>query len=263
MKLTQNNYYSSKANKEYMSVSQYKMFFGTLKNKGCEAQAIARLNGEYVTEPTKDMLIGSYVDSYFEGTLEKFKERTPQIFNSRTGELKAEFKGADDIISRIEKDKKFLQYLSGEKQTIMTAEFLGVNWKIKMDSYLPDKGIVDLKVVKDIHEPIYCPDIGKVNFIQAAGYDFQLAIYQKVVELNTGKLLNCYIAAADKGSVTNIEIIQITQPELESSLLGIKQGIERIKQIKSGEIKPERCERCNYCKETKVITTPVLMSSLI
>jgi hypothetical protein len=43
MILTNGNYYSQEANLEYMSVSQYKDFFGTLGYKGCEAQALAKL----------------------------------------------------------------------------------------------------------------------------------------------------------------------------------------------------------------------------
>lgn len=263
MRLSNKNYYSDKANQAFISVSQYKDFFGSLGQKGCEAQALAKIKGEYAFEPTTAMLVGSYVDSYFEGTLEEFKEKTPQIFNSKTGTLKADYKQADEIIARIERDTKFMQYLSGEKQTIMTAEFEGAKWKIKMDSYLSDKAIVDLKVIDDIYKAHYAKDVGKINFIQARGYDFQLAIYQKVVELNTGKKLPCFIAAADKGKVTNIELIQITQDELDNALVGIKYGVERINKLKSGEEKPERCERCDYCKSTKVITKPILMSELL
>lgn len=263
MRLSNKNYYSDKANQAFISVSQYKDFFGSLGQKGCEAQALAKIKGEYAFEPTTAMLVGSYVDSYFEGTLEEFKEKTPQIFNSKTGTLKADYKQADEIIARIERDTKFMQYLSGEKQTIMTAEFEGAKWKIKMDSYLSDKAIVDLKVIDDIYKAHYAKDVGKINFIQARGYDFQLAIYQKIVELNTGKKLPCFIAAADKGKVTNIELIQITQDELDNALVGIKYGVERINKLKSGEEKPERCERCDYCKQTKVITKPILMSALL
>lgn len=262
LKLNNQNYYSNKANKQYLSVSQYKDFCGTLAKSGCEACALAKLNNEYQQEPTTAMLVGSYVDSYIEGTLDNFKENHPEIFK-RDGSLKADYIQAENIIKRIEKDKKFMQYLSGEKQIIMTAELFGVMWKIKMDSYIPDVAIVDLKVVKDINEGIYCPDVGKLNFIQASGYDFQLAVYQKVVELNTGKRLPCYIAAADKGKTTNIEIIQITQNELDGALVGIEHGIERIKLLKSGELNAERCGHCDYCKETKVITKPILMSDLL
>lgn len=262
-KLNNKNYYSNEANKQYLSVSQYKDFCGTLGSKGCEYQAMAKINGEYTEEPNTAMLIGSYVDSYFEGTLEDFKISNPEIFK-KDGNLKSDFVKAEDIIARIKKDKKFMQYMSGDKQVIMTAELFDTQWKIKMDSYIKDKAIVDLKVVKDIYEAIYCgKEIGKLNFIQARGYDLQLAIYQKIVELNTGKRLPCYIAAADKGEATNIEIIQLKQTELDAALVGLQLGVNRIAKIKSGEIKPERCEHCNYCKETKIITKPISMADLI
>ena len=163
----------------------------------------------------------------------------------------------------LESDKKFMQFRSGEKQTMMTAEIVGSMWKIKMDSYIPNTAIVDLKIVDDIYKAYFHKDTGKINFIQERGYDFQLAIYQKVVELNTGKRLPCYIAAADKGKTTNIEIIQIKQNELDSTLLGLDIGIKRLNLLKLGEEKPERCGRCDYCKQTKIITRPVLMSELL
>lgn len=262
MKLTNENYYSKEANKEFLSVSIYKSFFGSLGYKGCEAKAMAEMNGEYKEEPNTAMLVGSYIDSYFEGTLAEFKMSHPDIVK-KDGTLKAEYKQAEEIIARIERDKKFMQYLSGEKQTIMTAEFEGALWKIKMDSYLPDKAIVDLKVIDDIYKSHYSKENGKLNFIQARGYDFQLAIYQKVVELNTGKKLPCFIAVADKGKVTNIELIQITQSELDGTLAGVGFGVERIKLLKSGEVEPDRCGKCDYCKQTKVITKPILMSELL
>ena len=262
MKLNNKNYYTPKANKEFLSVSQYKRAFGSLGKKGCEALMLAEMKGEYKQPSSVAMLVGSYIDTYFEGTLNKFKEEHPEILK-KDGTLKAEYIQAESIIARIEKDKKFMQYLSGEKQTIMTAEIFGAKWKIKMDSYLKDKAIVDLKIVSDIYERTFVKDVGAINFIQNWGYDFQLAIYQKVVEENTGHKLPCFIAAADKGKTTNIEIIQITQPELDSALIGVQHGVERILKLKSGEEQAERCGRCDYCKETKVIHKPILMSELL
>lgn len=262
MKLTNENYYSKKANQEYLSVSQYKDFFGSLGKKGCESKALAKITGEYKSEPTTSMLVGSYIDTYFEGTLDNFKAEHPEILK-KEGTLKADYVQAESIIARIKKDKKFMQYMSGDKQTIMTAELFGAKWKIKMDSYLKNKAIVDLKIVSDIYERFYVKEIGALNFIQYWGYDFQLAIYQKVVDENTGEKLPCFIAAADKGKTTNIEIIQITQPELDSALIGVKYGVERILKLKSGEESAERCGRCDYCKETKVIRKPILMSELL
>ena len=151
MVLTPENYYSPEANFEYMSVSQFKDFSGTYGQVGCEARAMAKLRGEYQEEKTTALLVGSYVDSYFEGpeSLERFKSENPEIFTQK-GELRAEYKKADTIIQRIESDEYFMQCMSGEKQVIMTAEIFGIPWKIKIDSYVKDIVITDLKIVESI-----------------------------------------------------------------------------------------------------------------
>lgn len=263
MKLNNENYYSIKANKEFLSVSQYKDFVGTYAYKGCENQALAKIRGDYKEEPSTALLVGSYVDSYFEGTLDQFKTNHPEILK-KDGTLKSEYIKADSMIERCKRDKKFMQYMSGEKQVIMTAEILGVQWKIKMDSYIPNKAIVDLKTVDDMYKPVYCGrDNGKLSFIQARGYDFQLAIYQKVVEMNTGKRLPCFIAAVDKKDTPAIEIISLSQRELDGTLAGLQYGIERIKKLKSGELQPDKCGRCDYCKDTKITQKPISMEDLL
>ena len=72
MQLTAENYYSEEANFEYMSVSQFKDFVGTYGRRGCEFTAMEKLRGAYKEEETTALLVGSYVDAYFEGTLDKF-----------------------------------------------------------------------------------------------------------------------------------------------------------------------------------------------
>ena len=62
MILNNENYYSPEANQEYMSVSQYKAFMN------CEAAAMASISGRYERPTTRALLVGSFVDRYFEGT---------------------------------------------------------------------------------------------------------------------------------------------------------------------------------------------------
>ena len=140
--LSEENYYSKDADKKYMSVHQYLDFVGHMGVVGCEARALAKLKDEFEEPTTTAMLVGSYVDSYFEGTLEEFKKEHPECFTQK-GELKATFKQAEKMIERCEKDKFFMSTLAGEKQVIMTGYLFGCEWKIKMDSYLPGKAIVD------------------------------------------------------------------------------------------------------------------------
>ena len=97
MKLTSENYYSPEANREYMSVSQFKDFAGTYGKIPCEFEALEKLNGRWEMEKTTPLLVGSYVDSYFEGTLDQFKKENPEVFR-KDGELKSDYKHAEKII---------------------------------------------------------------------------------------------------------------------------------------------------------------------
>ena len=89
MQLTAENYYSQEANREYMSVSQFKDFAGTSGRLACEFAAMEKLEERWKDEETTALLVGSYVDAYFEGTLEQFKAEHPALFK-KDGGLKAE-----------------------------------------------------------------------------------------------------------------------------------------------------------------------------
>lgn len=247
MSLTNENYFSPEANLEYMSCSQFKNF------QRCPASALAEIRGEYTREKTTSLLVGSYVDAWAEGTLDKFKQENPEIFK-RDGTLKAEYIQAESIIERIKRDQYFMEHLSGEKQVIMTGEIEGVPVKIKVDCLLPDR-IVDLKIVKDF-EPLYHPEKGRLAWFEYWGYDLQGAIYQEIVWQNTGESLPFYIAAATKEKVTDIDIIEIDQMTMDCQLDMVKAEIARFDAMKNGIIEPDRCGKCDFCKMTKVLTAP-------
>lgn len=262
MRLTEDNYYSKEANLEYMSVSQFKDFVGTYGRRGCEYAAMEKLFGRWNPPPTTPLLVGSYVDSYVEGTLDSFMERHPEVFTSE-GELKAPFRKAEEIIARIERDKYFMKYLSGKKQVIMTANIFGCDWKIKMDSYLPGVAIVDLKVMASITDLKWVKDIGYLDFVRYWGYDIQGAVYQKVVELNTGKKLPFYIAAATKENEPDIRIIHITQNYLDEALALVEANIKRVLEVKNGEALPDRCDACDCCRHNRVLKAPISILDLV
>ena len=224
MILTNENYYSPEANREYMSVSQFKSF------EKCEAAAMAELNGEYERPQTKALLVGSYVDAHFEGTLDIFKAQHPEIFK-RDGSLKADYVKADEIINRIERDKLFMQYMSGKKQVIFTGELFGAKWKSKFDSYLAGDKIVDLKCMRSMDR------VMGVSFVEHWGYDIQGAVYQ-ALEKNH---LPFYLAVATKEDTTNLEVIHIPQWRLDECLNHVKQQLPHILKVKNGQIEPERC----------------------
>lgn len=240
MILTNENYYSRKMNCEYMSVSQYKQF------QRCEAAAMAQLRGEWEQTKTTALLVGSYVDSWFEGTLDQFREENPEIFK-KDGSLKVDFAQAEAIIQRVQKDKLFMEYMSGEKQTIKTAWMFGCDWKIKIDSYHPGHKIVDLKVMRSMERIM-----GK-SFVEHWGYDLQMAIYAAV----EGHDLDTYLAVVTKQNPSDLEIIEIPKWRREELLDEVKRNMPRILTVKAGRIPAERCGTCEYCRATKKLTAPI------
>lgn len=255
MKLNNDNYYSQKANQAYFSVSQVKDF---LK---CEAYAMAKLEGEWLEPPSTAMLIGSYVDSYFEGTLEDFKTRTPEIFK-KDGSLKSDYVKAEKVIEKVTNDELFMNCMSGEKQVIMTGELFGAKWKIKMDSYIPHEAIVDLKVVQKLRDVSY-KNGWKQSFIEKWGYDLQLGVYQEIVRQNTGETLPCIIAAVDKQDYPDLDCILIPDDQLKFQRDELRWKMQRIIDVKNYNEKPKRCGHCDYCRATKKLEKLIFPDDLI
>ena len=237
--LTKENY---KDNHYYLSYSRFSKFLD------CEAAAFA----DYKTEPTVAFLVGSYVDAYFSNEMPEFQAAHPEMYNSRTGELKKDFIKADEIIARIEQDPLLVHYMSGEKQTIMTGEIEGVPFKIKMDSYLENEAIVDLKIMKDFNKVWSTAYKAYINFVEAYDYDIELAIFQEIVRQKTGgKILPCYLVCATKENPPDIGLFEVPQETLDKALQTVKNNLPRYLQISQGKVAPLRCEKCAYCRSSK------------
>lgn len=262
MVLNDENYFSVEANREYMSVSQFKEFVGTYGMTACEARALAEVKGEFSEPPNTAMLIGSYVDRYFEGTLDQFRRSEPRLFKAN-GELRSEYKKADDMIARVEQDPVFMRYMSGEKQVIMTGEIGGTPWKIKIDSYLEGLAIVDLKVMESLTKMKWVRDIGYLDFVRFWGYDIQGAVYQEIVYQNTGERLPFYIAGISKEPVTNFEVIHVYDSYLKEAMNIVTSNIDHVLDVKNGRVEPDRCEMCNYCRQTKKLKHPIGIPDLV
>lgn len=240
MILTEQNYYSDDMNRQYMSVSQYKDF------RRCEAAAMAQLQGRWKRPKTTALLIGSYVDAWFEGTLDEFREENPEIFK-KDGSLKADFLLAERVIERVQQDALFMYYMSGRKQVVKTAKLFGTDWKIKIDSYHRGRMIVDLKVMRSMERVV-----GK-SFVEHWGYDLQMAVYSAV----EGHDLDTFLAVATKQDPIDIEVIEIPKWRREELLVEIERNLPRILAVKAGQVEPERCGVCEYCRATKKLIEPI------
>ena len=258
------DYYSTEANLKYFSASQLKDFLGCPAKHGCESRALATLRGEYSFK-SDALTFGSYIDVMLTGTQEEqsvFMEQHPEMFSSRgatKGQLKSTYQKANDMIARVQADSDrggvFLKYLEGDKQKVFTGEINGFPFKAKLD-VLGEKFITDLKTTESIHRKFFSE--GWWNFIDYWGYPLQGAIYQELVYQNTGKRLPFYIAAVSKETSPDLGVFRIPQENLDLALEQLdKDTLMRLSLIKQGEIEPERCNRCDYCTETKVITKPL------
>lgn len=239
-KLTEENYFSQKNNIKYAGSSQIKDFMK------CEACALAKLKGEWLEEKSKAMLVSSYIDAAMSEELEIFKEQNPEIF-TKQGELKAEYKIAEDVIEQMKDDPMFMKYLSGKPQVIMTGEISGVPVKIKIDSYHKDKIIVDLKCMANLDLIWDEKTHKKENFIDYYDYILQAALYQEIVRQNTGKQLPFVIAVATKQKYSQRALLQIPQEKMDLKLEFLKEYLPYIQKLKNGEIDPTSCEHCDYC----------------
>ena len=277
MKLTNRNYYGAKANREFMSVSQFKQF------QKCEAMALAELNGEYERPKSKALLLGSFVDEMLTGTkktqikfvCDNFSELFQKssklskldddgrltfindyfadIFNEDNKPY-SEITQALETIERIKKQPLMVQHFKSKHQVIMTGEIAGVPFKIKMDNYKPNEFIADGKYMASLRSPnLFEP------MVKYWGYDVQGAVYQEIVYQNTGKRLPFYLDIATKETPSHLAVAEIKQYDLDEAFEKVKAFAPRYQAIKNGEIEPTRCDEydCNYCTETQIITEPI------
>ncbi len=263
--LNEDSYYTTEANKRFCSVSQFKTFFGV---SGCEARAMAEINGEYVRPITSALLIGQYVDTALTEPqkMEEFVSQHPELFSSRgatAGQLKSDFKHADEMVARVKQDKKLMQYLSGESQKIMEGVLFGLPFKIKMDIYIPHKAIVDVKTVESLRKGYFLPERGRVSFVEYFDYILQGGAYSEIVYQNTGERLPFYLVCVSKESIPDIALVNIDNRTLHDRIYGneFSEGIarecEQIMMLKCGEVEPCGCGHCDYCLPRKKIDKPI------
>ena len=250
MELNSSNYFSPEAGRAYFSASQVKSF------KRCEACAMAEIEGTYQRPMSQALLQGQFVDEALTGNYTDWVLGHPEI-SKRDGNLKAEFMLCQEMVSRARRDPVFMDFMEGEHQAILTANLFGVPFKAKFDVLGSDR-IVDLKTVRDL-SPVYLPGQGRVDFATAWDWPLQMAIYQKIYELNEGVKLPCYLAVITKETPPDIRVVQIEQERMDAELAWLEQVLPRYDAIKQGAIDPERCEGCAWCRQSRVLMGPELL----
>lgn len=257
-------YYGSEANWLYMGVSQYKDFMR------CEAQALAKLKGDWepISDP-KALLVGNYVHSYFESpeAHEKFKkENTEALYSKRKphGLLK-DFQIADDMIKRVSEEQLFNFLWQGAKESVVTGELFGLEWKGKIDLLNVEQGyFVDLKTTAQLDKRFWNDRYMQyVSFIEEYGYALQIAVYEQLLELKYGKPFTGYIYAVTKQAIPDVAAIEIEDLKKDFELKELEATIDRVYQVKTGQAEPENCGHCDYCKQNKQLDGFVMADELL
>jgi hypothetical protein len=261
LNLTEENYYSPEANLAYMSYSQYKRFLS------CEARAVAELKGEWVEEKSDALLLGSYIHAAIESdeALEKFKKENPEIFSSQgatKGQLKSNFKRADDMILAAVNDRVVQVSLDGEHEKIVTGFFAGCQWKCKIDVLnRPDGYLTDFKTARSLYEKFWDEENRVyLNFIEYYGYPGQLALYSQIEMLDSGRdsRLNTLLTIVTSEEHPDKIVISFNPEQgghpLNDYLLAIQNNMPRVLAVKNGNEKPRRCNKCDYCRSTKTLS---------
>lgn len=254
MELTKYNYFSPENARRYMSVSQFKTFLE------CPERMSAEVLGLYVRKPTKDMLMGSYVDAALTDDLDAFMGEHPEIFK-KDGSLKAEFVQCEAIVRRVKQDPLFMAFIDAPvKQQILTGWIGGYEWKIKVDALHEDM-IVDLKVMRDF-KPIW-KDGERKTWLDAWGYPLQGYIYREIVRQHTGKTLPFYLAAVTKEDEPDLEIFEIPDWRLDQEKAIVEHYIEEYAGVKARKIVPRGCGKCPWCRHMKTLIEPKRYEELL
>ena len=281
MKLNEQTYFTPEANLTYLDCSTYKNFAGTCGKKPCEHRALAIAKGIYTPPRSEALLVGSYVDAYFDNSLAQFQLDNADEIYTKTSWKKFEksgdandldkltaFKQADIMIQRAIREPLFMKYVEGDTQVIMTGKIEGVPVRVKLDSY-DGRRITDIKTARSITETYYAADLGqRLNFAEYFGYIEQAYFYTEIVRQNTGKRVPFYLAVITKDKTDNIPhprvaVIQIPDGIIDEKGEEIKQKIKGVWSVLQGEVEPIPCGTCEYCADTLPLDKVISLDELL
>jgi hypothetical protein len=273
MELNRKNYFSPEAEKLYLGSSSFKAWdkyhkaaevFGREVGGGCEAREFAKRNGEWQDKEKTAFLVGNYVHAWSssEDDFKEFCQEHSSVIYKPKGGMYADFVKADIMINCLKNDKAIEKMREGEKEQIFTGVIAGVDFKIQVDILNLAKGyFADIKTTENIRKKSWNSETKEYEcFIQKYDYPLQFAIYAEILRQNLkmDDYLDCYILAVDKQEIPDHEIIYMdVDGFIKEKLEEIELKLPHIMAVINGEIEPERCGKCDYCRSTKKIITPI------
>lgn len=256
--MNQNDYFSQKMQREYMSTSQFKSFMN------CSAKAMAEICGAYEQPNKEAFLAGHMFEALVSGNPDIFYEMHPEIISSQgktKGNVKSNFIKVIDAAEAFNKQKVFRKIVNRcEKQVFVSGTIAGVKFKGLLDLYDPKTGeIYDIKCMKDFSDTYSESEGRRVAWWQNFGYHYQAAIYCELVRQTFKNDPTFSLIAASKETVPDVAYIKFDNEYLRNVMDIIEENVPLYQAIKEGMIEPERCEKCDYCRKTKIINLPELI----
>jgi len=137
--------------------------------------------------------------------------------------------------------KSYCASTGREKEKIFTAELFGVEWKIMIDNYNPEKKYFsDLKTMESLYKKFWgyywkYIEAKYMTFIEHYGYDLQMIIYAEIEKIAYGaddrNILTPYLAVITKEDPPDTMVINGFLKYREEILDYVKSNITRIKAI--------------------------------
>ena len=230
--------------KEHLSFSGWNQY------QECEGKALASDKGLYSFEPTESMLVSKYTEICLIGDAEekeKFFTENPIAVNSRTGKPKAAFLKAEEAAEKAKEDEIFMVFLEGETQVRLDGVIEGMPIKGFAD-VISEAFITDFKNMANLNRAWDPVKRRKVSFVEQRNYATQGAIYRELVRQMTGKVLKFYIPVLTKEEIPSKVVVSFKDETLDLRLEMFKDSIPRIKALRAGEVEPNHCGTCDYCK---------------
>ena len=252
LQLTPETYFSIEADREYMSVSQFKAF------RACQSKALYNIEQPDATSK-EAFLQGKLFEELVAGDPKLFMAQHPELI-ARTGPTKGEIKkNFQKVIKAAEKfnSQEFFKSIINkcEKQVILTGEICGVPVKCCLDLFNRETfSIYDIKCMSDFNEQWSKEEKRYIPWYYAWGYVLQLAVYREIVKQNFGKEpKEIALLAATKEEIPDIQAIKFDTELLDIELEDFRHDIKLYDEIKKGRIKATPCNCCSYCKTIKEI----------
>jgi len=263
LKLNHDNYFSIEANLEYMSASQIKAF------ETCEASALEEVKTgmESEREAFKE---GKFFEASICGREDLFIMQNPDMVSSRgttKGDLKANFKKVVGSIDEFKRHKIFMDIIDRCQQQVIVTGIIPCT-RNDMTIDIPFKGAIDFldmetldfydsKCMKDFNNVWSQADNMKIKWYFAYRYQYQCAIYRELILQTFGREAGkAHIMATTKEDIPDSTFFYFSKEILDNAIEIIEYDAPKYQQIKQGQIEPTRCEKCEYCRRTRIITEP-------